>query len=106
MVFTGLSRETAAAHMWRLLCAHGLVSPDGQWELDECCPAFDSVDAALEWCEAHFLEVHFLLCVVFFFEAIWYLLCMAWQLMCIADLCTWCGKSGWTVGAGRVLSGF
>lgn len=53
MVLTGLGRREAVQ---RMLVANGVVSEDGLWEAGRGCPAFDSMDAAMVWCEEHFKQ--------------------------------------------------
>lgn len=54
MVLTGLGGRDAVQ---RMLVANGVVSADGSWESGRGCPAFDSMDAAMVWCEEHFKQV-------------------------------------------------
>jgi anti-anti-sigma regulatory factor len=54
MVLTGVSRQLSVK---RMLIANGVIAWDGQWEGGRGCPAFDSMDAALAWCEEHFKQV-------------------------------------------------
>lgn len=53
MVLTGLGGRGAVQ---RMLVANGVVSADGSWEAGRGCPAFDSMDAAMVWCEEHFKQ--------------------------------------------------
>lgn len=53
MVLTGLGGRESVQ---RMLVANGVVSADGSWEAGRGCPAFDSMDAAMVWCEEHFKQ--------------------------------------------------
>eukprot|EP00892_Ulva_mutabilis_P011320 jgi/Ulvmu1/8560/UM045_0002.1 len=56
LVITGVRRPSAR---WSLLVGNGVVAQDGgQADAPSgTCPCFDTLDDALAWCEAHFLEV-------------------------------------------------
>jgi hypothetical protein len=54
MVLTGL-RGKDRAH--RMLAANGVIAPSAAWEDAASCPAFESLDEAILWCENHFKEV-------------------------------------------------
>ena len=54
MVLTGLRRQEAVQ---RMLVMHKVVATDGAWEGTASCPAFESMDEAIMWCEHHFKEV-------------------------------------------------
>jgi hypothetical protein len=40
-----------------MLVMHNVISMDGAWEGTASCPAFESMDEAIMWCERHFKEV-------------------------------------------------
>lgn len=54
MVLTGLRRQE---NVQRMLVVHNVISTDGAWEGTASCPAFESMDEAIMWCEHHFKEV-------------------------------------------------
>lgn len=54
MVLTGLAGHESVQ---RMLVANGVVAADGSWESGRGCPAFESMDAAMVWCEEHFKQV-------------------------------------------------
>lgn len=54
MVLTGLRRQEKVQ---RMLVMHNVISTDGTWEGTASCPAFESMDEAIMWCEHHFKEV-------------------------------------------------
>lgn len=54
MVLTGVSGHESVR---RMLIANGVIALDGQWEGGRGCPAFESLDGALAWCEQHFKQV-------------------------------------------------
>ena len=54
MVLTGLRRQEK---VHRMLVMHNVISTDGTWEGTASCPAFESMDEAIMWCEHHFKEV-------------------------------------------------
>ena len=51
MVLTGVAD---AGGVKRMLMANGVIAADGAWEGGRGCPAFETLDAALLWCEEHF----------------------------------------------------
>jgi STAS domain len=51
MLLTGVAGHEGVR---RMLVANGVIAVDGRWEGGRACPAFESMDAALAWCEAHF----------------------------------------------------
>jgi hypothetical protein len=54
MVLTGIGGNESVK---RMLVANGVVARDGAWEAGRGCPAFESMDAALVWCEEHFKRI-------------------------------------------------
>eukprot|EP00892_Ulva_mutabilis_P012584 jgi/Ulvmu1/9699/UM055_0037.1 len=54
MVLTGLRADDGVT---RLLQSNGVIAKGGAWESGYGCPAFESFDAALVWCEEHFMKV-------------------------------------------------
>eukprot|EP00892_Ulva_mutabilis_P001349 jgi/Ulvmu1/11214/UM072_0051.1 len=54
MVLTGLAGHEGVQ---RMLVANGVVAADGFWESGRGCPAFESMDGAMVWCEEHFKQI-------------------------------------------------
>lgn len=54
MVLTGLRGDDGVT---RLLQSNGVIAKGGAWESGYGCPAFESFDGALVWCEEHFMKV-------------------------------------------------
>ena len=55
LVLAGVSNSNASVQ--QLLASNGVIAQDGSWERSAGCPAFDSLDAALLWCQEHFQQV-------------------------------------------------
>lgn len=70
LVITGVRRPSPR---WSLLVGNGVVEPGGgqgapggaHGAPSGTCPCFDTLDDALAWCEAHFLEVRVVLSIFF-----------------------------------------
>jgi hypothetical protein len=60
MVITGLGSAGDGVRL--RLSANGVVASDGVWESGGGCPAFESFDAALVWCEEHFMKARLARC--------------------------------------------
>jgi hypothetical protein len=58
MVLTGVDARGGVQNM---LMANGVVARDSAWEAGGAFPAFETLDAALLWCEEHFRVVCILL---------------------------------------------
>lgn len=60
----GLGGSIAADMVRMRLTANGVIAHDSAWESGVGCPAFESFNDAVQWCEAHFMKVraltHFL----------------------------------------------
>jgi CRP-like cAMP-binding protein len=54
LVLAGISRH---ASVRKLLISNNVVAADGAWEGGAGCPAFESVDAALVWCQEYYQRV-------------------------------------------------
>jgi hypothetical protein len=54
LVLAGISRHASVKHM---LVSNGVITVNGVWEGGAGSPAFESMDAALVWCQEHFQQV-------------------------------------------------